>query len=103
MFITIKYDIVNMTCNIVSVKTKFDTSLSNLNKYININYIDAVVYVDNENEFSIYQRGLIFGKSLLYKFYIIKYDSTNQKQIHNVQESEFSDTVQTLILENQDL
>lgn len=79
MFVIIKLDVQRSENNIISVKMNFDNALSTLNNHVK-NVHDSekdIIYLEKER-ISIYQRGVIYGKTLLFCYQIIPHDEINE-------------------------
>jgi len=75
MYVIIKLDVLRSENTIISIKPTYECSLNTLNDHIkNVHDSDkAITYLEKERV-AIYQRGIIYGKTLLFCYQIIHYD-----------------------------
>ena len=77
MYVIIKLDVLRSENTIISIKPTYECSLNTLNDHIK-NVHDSnksITYLENNKErVAVYQRGLVYGKTLLFCYQILHYD-----------------------------
>ena len=75
MYVIIKLDVLRSENTIISIKPTYECSLNTLNDHIK-NVHDSnksITYLETQR-IAIYQRGIIYGKTLLFCYQILHYD-----------------------------
>lgn len=71
MFITVKLDVNKLTTEIINVNGSFEQSLDYLNTHINKYKDNTTIYLEDSNRITIYERGLLYGRSIRYVYEIL--------------------------------
>lgn len=79
MFVIIKLDVQKSETSIVAIDQCYETALNCLNAYIKKihSQYNMVIYLE-DSRITVYERCMLFGKSMRFSYQIIKYDKENE-------------------------